>query len=290
MEIGQEIRLSRAVGNEDASKQENRTLSDPFDDDEKEEEVKPVVKSEPVQQPKQQQVHQPRPQQQPQNPRPQQQQNPKPQQQQPRPRNNVEDPNGLYNFFRGGCVIGARTNDNRVALDPSGSIFTFTSRDLSAYFERYFKYYGYENIYFGDGSAQLNDIPQMYLIFPKMEKIAVAGRSASDIEVELLGGKSRGAHVKLDGRFKELVRPFVDMSKLVVNESQKRDKNGRAFCYIELDADAVLSALFLHNKAYRVILLDTVQQGSNVLYRVARLREVNSGGSDIREIIEHITK
>jgi hypothetical protein len=288
MEIGQEIRLSRAVGNEDASKPENRTLSDPFDDDEKEEEVKPVVKPEPVQQPKQQ-VHQPRPQQQSQNPRPQQQQNPKPQQQQPKPRNNVEDPNGLYDF-RGGCVIGARTNDNRVALDPSGSIFTFTSRDLSAYFERYFKHHGYENIYFGDGSAQLNDIPQMYLIFPKMEKIAVAGRSASDIEVELLGGKSRGAHVKLDGRFKELVRPFVDMSKLVVNESHKRDKNGRAFCYIELDADAVLSALFLHNKAYRVILLDTVQQGSNVLYRVARLREVNNNGSDIREIIEHITK
>lgn len=287
MEIGQEIRLSRAVGNEDASKPETSTLSDPFDDDEKEE-VKPVVKPEPVQQPKQQQVHQPRPQQQQsQNPRPQQQQNPKPQQ--PRPRNNVEDPNGLYDF-KGGCVIGARTNDNRVALDPSGSIFTFTSRDLSAYFERYFKHHGYENIYFGDGSAQLNDIPQMYLIFPKMEKIAVAGRSASDIEVELLGGKSRGAHVKLDGRFKELVRPFVDMSKLVVNESQKRDKNGRAFCYIELDADAVLSALFLHNKAYRVILLDTAQQGSNVLYRVARLREVNNGGSDIREIIEHITK
>ena len=290
MEIGQEIRLSRVVDGNAASKPEASVLSDPFEDDDKEEEVKPVTKSEPVQQPKpQQQVHQPRPQQQPQNPRSQQQQNPKPQQQQPRPRNNVEDPNGLYDF-RGGCVIGARTNDNRIALDPSGSIFTFTSRDLSAYFERYFKHHGYENIYFGDGSAQLNDIPQMYLIFPKMEKIAVAGRSANDIEVELLGGKSRGAHVKLDGRFKELVRPFVDMSKLVVNESQKRDKNGRAFCYIELDADAVLGALFLHNKAYRVILLDTVQQGSNVLYRVARLRELNSGGSDIREIIEHITK
>lgn len=289
MEVNsEEIRLSRAVGEESTVKPAASKLPDPFEDNEfEEEEETPVAKPEPAPKP-QQQVHQPRQQQ-------REQRQPNPQQQRPkeskpftRPQPDVNDPNGLYNYA-GGCVVGNRANDNRLGLDPSGSIFTFTSRDISNYFEKYFEHHGYRYIYFGDGAAVLNDIPKMYLIFPKMERLVVNGRSTNDIELELLGGKARGAHVRLDAKLKELVKPFVDMSKLVVSESQKRDKNGKAFCYIELDPDAVLSALFLHNKAYRVILLDTAQQGSNVLYRVARLRELGNGGSDIREIIEHIT-
>jgi len=293
MEVSsEEIRLYRAVGEESTVKSAASKLPDPFEDNdefEKEEEAEPVVKPEPTPKPKQQ-VHQPRQQQ-----REQRQPNPQPQRPKDgggkpftRPQSDVSDPNGLYNY-EGGCVIGNRANDNRLGLDPSGSIFTFTSRDISTYFEKYFEHHGYRYIYFGDGAAVLNDIPKMYLIFPKMEHLVVNGRSANDIELELLGGKARGAHVRLDAKLKELVKPFVDTSKLVVNESQKRDKNGRAFCYIELNPDAVLSALFLHNRAYRVILLDTAQQGSNVMYRVARLRELGNGGSDIREIIEHIT-
>lgn len=288
MEVtSEEIRLSRAVG-EESTKSVASKLPDPFEDNdefEKKEETEPVLK--PTQ--KLQQVHQPRQ---------QQQRQPNPQPQRPkdgggksfnRPQSDVNDPNGLYNYKDGGCVIGNRANDNRLGLDPSGSIFTFTSRDISLYFEKYFEHHGYRYIYFGDGAAVLNDIPKMYLIFPKMENLVVIGRSSNDIELELLGGKARGAHVRMDSKLKELVKPFVDTNKLYVSESQKRDKHGREFCYVELDPDAVLSALFLHNRAYRVILLDTAQQGSNVMYRVARLRELGNGGSDIREIIEHIT-
>ena len=289
MEVhSEEVRLSYAVGEESTVKSAASKLPDPFEDDDefKKEEVEPVVKPEPTQKP-QQQVHQPRQQQRQQNPQPQR---PKDGGGKPftRPQSDVSDPNGLYNY-EGGCVIGNRANDNRLGLDPSGSIFTFTSRDISTYFEKYFEHHGHRYIYFGDGAAVLNDIPKMYLIFPKMESLVVNGRSSNDIELELLGGKARGAHVRMNAKLKELVKPFVDTSKLAVYESQKRDKNGRTFCYIELDPDAVLSALFLNNRAYRVILLDTAQQGSNVMYRVARLRERGNGGSDIREIIEHIT-
>lgn len=283
-----ELRVSRAVGNEPSK----NDLPNPFSDEEEETpvvvpEIPKAPKPEPVQpqQPKVSQHQQRQPQQNgerrpfPKTPRPEQPvTNPK-----------FNDPNGLYSFGKG-CSIGNRAQDNRLGLEQSGSIFTFTSHDIAGYFDRYFEFHNHTNIYFGDGNAKLNDLPAMYLIFPKMEGLVVNGRSANDIETKLLGGKARGAHIRLNEKLKELVKPFVDPSKLVVYESQKRDKSGRPFCYIELDPDIVLSAMFLRNKNYRVILLDTAQQGSNVLYRVARLRESGNGGYDIRDIIEHITR
>lgn len=279
-----ELRVSRAVGNEPKNE-----LSNPFDN---EEETTPVIpdppkaqKSEPAPQPR---VFQ-KPQQNDGQPRQQQQFPRRPRTEQPVTNPRISDPNNLYDFKKG-CSIGNRAQDNRLGIEQSGSIFTFTSHDLAGYFERYFEFHNHTNIYFGDGSAKLNDLPAMYLIFPKMEGLVVNGRSANDIETKLLGGKARGAHIRLNEKLKELVKPFVDPSKLVVYESQKRDKSGRPFCYIELDPDAVLSTMFLKNKNYRVILLDTAQQGSNVLYRVARLRESGNGGYEIRDIIEHITR
>ena len=282
-----ELRVSRAVGNEPKTE-----LSNPFNDDE-EETVTPVVAQEPpkTQKPK------PAPQPQPKAfQRPQQSEEQRPQQFPKRPKPEppvtnpkIGDPNNLYNY-KERCAIGNKAQDNRLGIEQSGSIFTFTSHDLAGYFERYFEFHNHTNIYFGDGSAKLNDLPAMYLIFPKMEGLVVNGRSANDIETKLLGGKARGAHIRLNEKLKDLVKPFVDPSKLVVYESQKRDKSGRPFCYVELDPDAVLSAMFLKNKNYRVILLDTAQQGSNVLYRVARLRESGNGGYEIRDIIEHITR
>ena len=181
---------------------------------------------------------------------------------------------------------------NYMGLRETGAVFTFSSEELAKYFKEYFEHWGIHNIIFGDGNYISNGLPEMYFIFPKTKELVATGRTPDDVVVDILGGKIRGQHIRLNEKLLKLVAPFVEKNRPVVRESDQRGSQGEPYCFIKLDPTNVFWVLFNHNRRYNVAVLDTCPEGSsgNILYRILRQKTGDTGKFDVNHIIKRITR
>ena len=174
--------------------------------------------------------------------------------------------------------------DIPMGVAPTGGMYSVTAAQIGQYFSGYFANQGYPGVVFTVEKKRGNDSAAMYLVFPKDGKFMGGGgrKSTSEIKERLMGTKERGARIRLDGKFKELVRPFCSEEHPAYVQSVSK------FGYIELDTDTVLGRLFGLDQQYRVILLDTVFEGKrNAIFRVVReIRPTTAGPSSIEELFE----
>lgn len=174
--------------------------------------------------------------------------------------------------------------DIPMGVAPTGGLYSVTASQIGQYFSGYFANQGYPGVVFTVERKKAGDNAAMYLVFPKNGKfMGGSGRKeSSEIKERLMGTKERGARIRLDGKFKELVKPFCS------EEHPAYVQTVREFGYIELDTDTVLGRLFGLDHQYRVILLDTVFEGKrNAIFRVVReTRPTQAGPTSIEELFE----
>ena len=203
--------------------------------------------------------------------------------------------------------IKQNINDNRLGLEPSGSIFTFTTNTISKFFRGYLNYHNIgSNVEFrsmvidkgmrfknyepkeGDCISPSGSILKMYLTFSKNSSLVTSGRALGDVELEILGGRSSGIHIRMNQKFKECMRPFMSKSNMFVYEMKKRNEFGIPYCFIELNPRMVIGQLFKDNPEYEVVLIDYFQNGSSVVFKVLKqVRPVSYNQEDftMRDII-----
>lgn len=181
-------------------------------------------------------------------------------------------------------------NDNRLGISPTGSLYTFTTSQIGRYFERYFANNGYHSIKFVNGRPKDGKPPQMFFVFPRDKNLVSTGKTPNDIETEILGGKSRGVHLRLDQKLFQLVSMFMsnDDRKVYTVEGNK------GFCYVVLNPTKVFLYMFYgenENTNFEIILLDaTSESQKEILYMVAKRFKVDSGNGDLEDIIASMSR
>lgn len=176
-------------------------------------------------------------------------------------------------------------NYNAIGAKPTGEIYSITTETFATYFKSYFERAGYTGIIFMTGKCNKRSIPPMFLVFPKNKELINSGRTQSDKEVQILGGRSHGAHIRLDGKLYELVRPFVSDKRVEVKTVRENNK----YCFISLDPNLVIANLFGQNRMYEVMLLDTADtKGSNCIFKIAKQVRPMEDEEDITAMLKSI--
>lgn len=193
------------------------------------------------------------------------------------------------NNSRGGNNQGKDTsvvNGNRLGLTPTGQIFTFSTSQINSYFEKWFAAHGYAGIRFVNSRPNSDKLTDMYFVFPKNKSLTTNGKSPNEIEAELLGGKARGAHIRLNGELFELIKKFLRPDDRSVHIARENPQ----YCYVRLDTAAVLFYLF-DEEHYDVFLIDTLHEGrTEVLYRIGQCKKASSNVHDIEEIVQNLSR
>lgn len=177
--------------------------------------------------------------------------------------------------------------DNMLGLSQTGAIFTVSTDQIRNYFVQYFSHYGYHGIEFANGKMRNGTLPPMFLIFPKTQNLVVSGKNPDQIEIDLMGGKSRGAHYRLDGKLYKLVQPFLMNDDRGLHEASE-NKN---FCYVNLDSSQVFFKLFKESRQYDVFVIDAIADGqTKILYRVAKTYKIANNTNEIEEIVHNLSR
>lgn len=168
-----------------------------------------------------------------------------------------------------------------LGVEPTGLIYTVATATLKNYFADYFRRMGYEGVKFANSRCKGTTAPQMYLAFAKNSRMVNAGKPQSEKLEMLMGTRSRGAHIRLDQKFHELVKPFCSEEKKPYVQSMKN------MYYIEIDPLSTIARLFGAGNGYTVALLETIGEGKgNNIYRFLReFRATNNTPADIEELL-----
>lgn len=167
-------------------------------------------------------------------------------------------------------------------IEPTGAIYTVTTSQFKKYFSEYFSRQGYAGASFANGKCKGTTPPDMYIAFDKHAKMIVSGKQPSERKEMLMGTRERGVHIRLDGKFRELVVPFCSP------ERKPYVQTSRNICYIQLDPVAVIGRVFGMSNLYNVALLDSMSEGGKmqVVYKFARqYRESDSAPTSIEDLL-----
>lgn len=168
-------------------------------------------------------------------------------------------------------------------IEPTGAIYTATTGQFKKYFSEYFNRQGYPYVTFANGKCKGTTPPQMFLAFAKNSKMVTSGKQQSERKEMLMGTRERGVHISLDGKFRELVRPFCSPDRKPYVQSTRSN-----IYYIELDPVAVIGRVFGMSNLYNIALLDSISEGgkSQIVYKFARqYRENDSTPTSIEDLL-----
>ena len=177
--------------------------------------------------------------------------------------------------------------ENLMGVEPTGCIYTISTQEIGSYFKKYFEHYGYHGIEFANGRMRGNNVPPMFFIFPKNSNLVTKGRDQKENLIELMGGRSRGIHLKLDGKLYNLIAPFLDDK---IRGLQNAEENHN-YCYVVLNPSKVFFRLFKESRQYDVCIVDAISDTqTNIIYRVAKMFKTTTNDSEIEEIVHSLSR
>lgn len=177
--------------------------------------------------------------------------------------------------------------ENLMGVEPTGCIYTISTQEIGNYFKKFFERFGYHGIEFANGRMRGNNVPPMFFIFPKNSNLVTKGRDPKENLIELMGGRARGVHFKLDGKLYNLISPFLDDK----NRGLQEAKENHNFCYVVLDPSKVFFRLFKESRQYDVCIVDAISDTqTNIIYRVAKMFKTTTNDSEIEEIVHNLSR